>query len=116
MEMVFIEESKPVNTLLLIMTKFSLDGDWKFKWFDFMHIKHLRDELPLTIPSTEQFLRQPWRIWNTSFQWYELDKCGESGGSDETNIVVRIRHSTKNRNDQEDNIWQNIGVHNMDQI
>ena len=55
-QMVFSEEIEPVDTILLVRTQLSLDGDRQRERLDLLGIQELADECSLTISALEQLL------------------------------------------------------------
>ena len=56
MKVVAVEESQPVNTLLLVRSEFCLDCDRDLEFFHLADIEHLSHELPFPVTSFEQLL------------------------------------------------------------
>src|SRR5579859_1729157 len=85
--MVFVEESQPIDTVLLILSKIGFDGDGNIESINFAAIKHLCDELPLFISLRKQLLGHSRRIRNTSLYISSIPMSPTSRGTSLTRVA-----------------------------
>jgi len=116
MKVVTIEEGQPINAFLLVRSQRSFYGYRNLKRLHFLRVQHLCHELAFTLTTLQKFFGETWRVWNTSFQWYQLHQRRKGGCGNEPNLAIRVAHSTEHWHDQEDDIWQDAVFHRVNDV
>lgn len=135
MELILGEERQPTDSIALVLAEFDADGDRDLVLLDFGSVEELGEELALVLTLGEEVVGEPWGVGKAGlrkgkrqvlflegrevqahFERNELDQCGEGVGGDEPNVVVGIAHATKDRNDEENDVGENLDIQAFDEI